>query len=64
MIDRGIDVPQSFIVEADETNVTSAELMAQIMKAAIRRPWQPGFDAEILTIMCMPVVRFVSREYP
>lgn len=31
--------------------------MAQIMTAALRRPWLPGFEAEVLTVMCVPVVR-------
>lgn len=48
---------QSFIADADDLNTTSAEAMAQIMKAAVRQPWQAGFDAEVLTLMCMPVVR-------
>lgn len=50
------DAAQSFLFEPDDSSATSAEMIAQIMKAALRRPWQAGFDSEVLTIMCMPVV--------
>ena len=51
---------QSFVAGAasvDDMSMTSAEAMSQIMKAAIHLPWRGGFDAEILTLMTMPVVR-------
>lgn len=37
--------------------MTSSEAMAQIMQAAVHLPWAPGFEAEVLTLMTMPVVR-------
>jgi hypothetical protein len=47
---------QGWLASAEGPTIHHGESMAQLMNVAIRRPWQAGFEADVLISMCVPVV--------